>query len=196
MPSPERFRTIVADPPWQLKAGPGFHGRGDGRRGHGPTRDLPYDTMTVEDIAGLPVADVAEDHSHLYLWTVNAYIPAAYEVARAWGFQPSTLLTWCKAPMGSGLGGAYGISTEFCLFARRGSLPAHGKSNTTRWRWKRRYDDRGKPQHSAKPLDFIHLVESMSPGPYVELFSRERQPRLGWSYWGNQSLRTATLPTR
>lgn len=190
---PSPFRTIVADPPWQLKAGPGFFGRGDSRQGQGPSRNLAYKTMTVADICALPVQDVAARDAHLYLWTVNAYLPAAYEVARAWGFTPSTMLTWCKAPMGSGLGGAYGISTEFCLFARRGSLASTGKTNTTWYRWKRPYDERGKPRHSAKPHAFTELVESMSPGPYVELFSRATQPRSGWSYWGDESLGTADL---
>jgi N6-adenosine-specific RNA methylase IME4 len=81
----------------------------------------------------------------------------------------------------------------WALYARRGTLAATGKTNSTWFRWTRRYDERGKPWHSAKPLAFLDLVESMSPGPYLELFSRETDPRLGWSYWGHESLATATL---
>ena len=149
--------------------------------------------MSIEEIAALPVGDVAARAAHLYIWTINAYVPAAYDVARAWGFEPSTLLVWCKAPMGSGLGGAYGISTEFCLFARRGSLAAKTKKRTTWYQWKRPYDERGKPKHSAKPPQFLSLVEDVSPGPYLELFSRTTDARPGWSYWGNESLATARL---
>jgi N6-adenosine-specific RNA methylase IME4 len=46
--------------------------------------------------------------------------------------------------------------------------------------------------HSVKPDAFYDLVESVSPGPYVELFAR--RARLGdWSYWGNESLGTAEM---
>jgi hypothetical protein len=69
-----------------------------------------------------PIGDLAEQDAHLYLWTTNGFLRDAYEVVEAWGFKPSTLLTWCKAPMGIGLGGAYTITTEFVIYARRGKL--------------------------------------------------------------------------
>jgi N6-adenosine-specific RNA methylase IME4 len=40
--------------------------------------------------------------------------------------------------------------------------------------------------HSAKPEAFLDLVESVSPGPYLELFARRN--RLGWDTWGNEAL--------
>jgi MT-A70 protein len=42
-----------------------------------------------------------------------------------------------------------------------------------------------KREHSRKPDEFYDIVESCSPGPYLELFARG--PRKGWSVWGNQS---------
>ena len=148
------------------------------------SRDLPYPTMSLEKICGLPVESLAADNAHLYLWTINRYVEAAYEVARAWGFTPSTLLTWIKQPMGGGLGGAFGISTEFVLFCRRGSLPAKTRVTGTWFPWKRPYDERGKPKHSAKPEELQTMVEQVSPGPYLELFARRK--RHGWSSWGNE----------
>jgi hypothetical protein len=71
---------------------------------------------------GAARGDLAEDDAHLYLWTTNGFLRDGYDVVEAWGFKPSTLLTWCKAPMGIGLGGAYTITTEFVIYARRGSL--------------------------------------------------------------------------
>lgn len=194
----KRFPTIVADPPWDVPTGPmsgggmaeGFVG------GDGQSRPLSYPTLSVEEIASLPVSAVAQPAAHLYLWTINRYVEDAYAVARAWGFRPSTMLVWAKNPMGGGLGSdAFGISTEFILFCRRGVLPARERFNTTWFNWKRRYDERGKPQHSAKPPELIDLVERVSPGPYLELFSRERQPHCGWFYYGNESLQTAELPS-
>lgn len=185
------FSCVVADPPWQVKAGPAgapYVLDEDGvQRWDGvsrPSRDLPYPSMTVEEIAALPVREMVARDSHLYLWTINAYVEESYSVARAWGFEPSTLLVWGKAPMGGGLGGSYGISTEFILFCRRGSLKAKGRVTGTWFNWKRPYDERGKPKHSAKPEAFQTMVEQVSPGPYLKLFARRKRP--GWASWGNE----------
>jgi N6-adenosine-specific RNA methylase IME4 len=183
------FSCIVADPPWAVKAGPaqgGYTLNADGKQVWDgvsrPSRELEYPTMTVEEICALKVP-VAKD-AHLYLWTINAYVEASYRVARAWGFEPSTLLVWAKTPFGGGLGGTFGISTEFVLFCRRGSLRAKKRVTGTWWNWKRQYNADGKPQHSAKPEAFQNMVESVSPGPYLEMFAR--RPRPNWTAWGNE----------
>jgi N6-adenosine-specific RNA methylase IME4 len=176
-----QYATIVADPPWQVMAGPlnGREGFGDAT---GASRPLAYPSMTVEQIKALQVP-AAED-AHLYLWTTSGYLPAAFDVAKAWGFTYSTTLVWAKNVMGGGLGGAYGISTEYVLFCRRGSLKAHGRVGGTWFNWKRPYDERGKPRHSAKPREFFAMVEEVSPGPYLEMFARDK--REGWHAWGNE----------
>lgn len=180
-----QYATIVADPPWDVKAGPGHNGpEGWENNTATQTKPLPYPTMTVDEIAALDVPAAAS--SHLYLWTINAYIESAYTVARAWGFKPSTLIVWAKNPMGGGLGGAWGITTEYVLYARKGSLPNIGRVTGTWFNWKRAYDERGKPKHSAKPPQFLDLVEQISPGPYLEMFARSQ--RLGWDSWGYDAL--------
>jgi N6-adenosine-specific RNA methylase IME4 len=186
-----RYRTIVADPPWKVMGGSLAGGVGEGFIFDGVPRSkpLPYPTMTVDEIAELRVRDLALDDAALYLWTVNAYVEQVYDVARAWGFKPSTLCVWSKAPMGGGLGGTFGISTEYFLYARRGSPPERRTTGTC-FTWKRHYVN-GKPSHSAKPDAFYDLTESVSDGPYLELFAR--RARLGWDYWGNESLGTAEL---
>ncbi len=183
-----KFATIVADPPWEVKAGRamGAYKVVDGKQvwPAGETavaRPLAYPTMTVPEIAALAVP--AADDCHLYLWTINRYVDEAFDVARAWGFKYSTLLTWAKNPKGSGLGGCYGISSEYVLFCRRGTLAAKADVNTTWFNWKRPYKN-GYPQHSAKPPEFYTMVEHVSPGPYLEMFAR--QPRAGWAVWGNE----------
>lgn len=144
--------------------------------------------LSVEEIAALPVADLAAQSAHLYLWMINRHIEAAYRVARAWGFKPSQLLVWAKTPRGLGAGGHYVSTTEFVLFARRGvegSNPIR-RSDSTWWNWKRPEDGTG-PCHSRKPDGFLDLVEQVSPGPYAELFAR--RARFGWDYpIGDQSL--------
>lgn len=182
-----RFRTIVADPPWRVKAGPYRSGYAEGwvNRGDGRSRDLPYPTMTVDQIASMPVNTLADTDAHLYLWTINRYLRSAFDIVERWGFRYSTTLVWAKTPMGGGLGGSYGISTEFIIYARRGvNSPGSGRVGRTWFNWKRPYDDRGKPRHSAKPHEFYEMVETVSPGPRAELFAREA--RSGWSVWGNE----------
>lgn len=185
-----RYRTVVADPPWEIGSFPALNSVGtmgwkrDGTEGVKPP---PFETMTIDEIKALPVADLAEQDAHLYLWTFNRHLEAAYSVARAWGFRPSQLLTWCKPPMG-GLGGAFTQSSEYVLFCRRGTLAAIGKAGSTWFQWPRHrhYTATGYTQHSVKPDAFLDLVEQVSPGPYLEMFARRN--RIGWDTWGDQAL--------
>jgi N6-adenosine-specific RNA methylase IME4 len=177
------YRTLVVDPPWPQKGGGSLKGREGFLDAGGPSLALPYKTMTLLAIAGLRIP--AERDAHLYLWTTSGFLRDAFQVMSAWGFDYSTTLVWAKAPIGKGLGGAYGIATEFVLFGRRGSLPALSKVGRNWFTWKRPYDERGKPQHSAKPEEFYAMVEQVSPGPYLDMFAR--RPRLGWDVWGDQA---------
>lgn len=177
----DHYRCVVVDPPWPQKAGGPLRGR-EGFVDTDRSLPMPYPVMSIDEIAELTVGQLASKDAHLYLWTTNRFLPDAFRVVGAWGFTYSTTLVWAKAPIGAGLGGAYGIATEFVLYARRGKLTANGRVGRNWWNWKRPYDSRGKPQHSSKPPDFFQTVESVSPGPYLELFAREK--RAGWDGWG------------
>lgn len=168
-----KYRTIVADPPWRMsRAG---LTKVDSRKF--------YSTMPVETVCGLPVEHLAEPDAHLWLWGVNGLLEDAYRVVRAWGFYPVTLVTWCKS--GPGIGHYLRNNTEHCILASRGKpLTPTNKPLSTWYVWPRR-------AHSQKPEAFYDLVEQVSPGPYVELFSRRH--RLGWDVWGDQSANTAKL---
>lgn len=172
------YRTIVADPPWAVKRleSPGSCNFGDHTQ---PLRSvrLSYPTMSTVEIAALPVGDLAAADAHLYVWTINRYVEDTYAIARGWGFEPKTLLTWAKAPMGLGPGGAFSQTTEHVLFCRRGRDVRLSRADSTWWHWKR-------GRHSAKPEAFQDMVETVSPGPYLELFARRK--RLGWDVWGNE----------
>ena len=168
------YRTIVADPPWIMPKGSGKRSACEKPWTIAP-RPPPYSMMTNDEIAGLPVADLVGVDAHLYLWTTGFHLRNAYAIAEAWGFRFSQILTWCKPPRGIGPGWAFSNTNEFVLFCRRGSLPYHGRIDTTWWAWSRGL-------HSVKPSAFLDVVEHVSPGPYVELFARA--PRLGWDSWG------------
>jgi N6-adenosine-specific RNA methylase IME4 len=181
-----KYRTIVADPPWQMPSGGTYAGAARWASNRRRPSDLPYETMTVDEVADLPVQDWAENNAHLYLWVPNVHLEASYGVARAWGFKPSQVLVWAKTPRGLGLGGAFTNTTEYVLFCRRGSLKPLERVDTTWFHWTRPHNN-----HSAKPEAFLDLVERVSPGPYLEMFAR--RARFGWDYWGDQSLETAEV---
>lgn len=185
------YRTIVADPPWSIGSIPGMPRVSEGGPGKGPMNGVktkrrtepPYVMMPLEEIKALPVASLAEPDAHLYLWTINRYLEDTYEVARAWGFRPAQILVWAKPPRGTFIG-TYSSTTEFCLFCRRGTLPAKTRIDSTWFPWGR------SNTHSRKPEAFFDMVERVSPGPYVELFSR--RARLGWDYrWHDGDLVSA-----
>jgi N6-adenosine-specific RNA methylase IME4 len=178
------YRTIVAGPPWDYgKDKLTFKWREGRPSGHGKPF-LSYPTMSVDEIAALPVANLAESDSHLYVWTTQRDLWDARDIVRAWGFEPSTILTWCKRPTGFSLGGTFGKASEFIVFARRGSLKALTRTNRDWWEW-------GRGAHSQKPDAFLDIVESVSPGPYLEMFARRQ--RLGWDTWGDQALQHVEL---
>ena len=144
----------------------------------GLTTKLPYKTMPLEAFAALPVSDLAEPAAHLYVWTTNRFLEEAYGIVRGWGFRPpAQLLTWCKPPMGVGFGGAFTTTTEFVVFARRGTLARRPAAGLVVVEVVTTVRD-GYIAHSAKPDDFLDLVEQVSPSPRLEMFARRQ--RLGW----------------
>lgn len=186
-----RYQTIVADPPWPYPDDHRGLGIGRGSRawagGSRERRKPPYSSMTVEEIAALPVRDFSEGRAHLYLWTTSRHLPVSFGIIEAWGFRYAQTLTWAKPPGPAMLGGSFAPSTEFVLFCRRGTLAAKEKVGTSWFAWPRN----PAGSHSRKPEAFLDLVERVSPGPYLELFARRQ--RLGWDTWGNESLEHVAL---
>lgn len=173
-----RFGTILADPPWR------FQNR-TGKVAPEHKRLSRYDTMTWKEIAALPVAEVAADKSHCYLWTPNALVPEAMRVMEEWGFTYKTMLVWHKIRKdggsdGRGVGFYYRNVTEPILFGVRGHMrtlpPGRSQVNLLATR---------KREHSRKPDELYPIIEACSPGLYLELFAR--YPRDGWTAWGNEA---------
>ncbi len=175
----KKYKTIYADPPWQ------FSNR-TGKMAPENKKLNRYATMKLEDIKQLPVEEVAEEKSHLYLWVPNALLPEGLEVMKAWGFEYKTNIIWEKVrkdgmPDGRGVGFYFRNVTEILLFGIKGdknrTLQA-GRSQVNLLRSIKR-------EHSRKPDEFIQLIESCSPGPYLEMFARG--DRANWDMWGNQA---------
>lgn len=162
-----RFATIVIDPPWDW----GDEGDVDQMGRARPD----YATMPYEKMLELSVADRADTDCHLYLWITNRSLPKGFALLEAWGFRYITCLTWIKPSFG--LGNYFRGQSEQVLFGVKGSQPLKRKDASTVF-----YAPRGLQGHSSKPIEFYDFVESCSPGPYLEIFSR--QERNDWTAWG------------
>jgi N6-adenosine-specific RNA methylase IME4 len=165
-------RTVVADPPWWPKLHANTVGRTVGPYRAGPQRY--YKLMKLDEI--IRFCPETQGKAHLWLWTVNQHLDWGYLVARAWGFEPQQIITWCKPTLGIG---QFQCNTEQVLVCRKGGPAGNSFGNThgTHFSWPRR-------RHSEKPDEFFTLVEKVSPGPYLEMFARKR--RKGWASMGDQ----------
>jgi len=174
-----RFATVLADPPWR------FINR-TGKMAPEHRRLSRYQTMSAAEIAALPVPGIAAERSHLYLWVPNALLMEGLRVMEGWGFRYKTNLVWYKVrkdggPDGRGVGFYFRNVTELLLFGVR------GRSNRTLDPGRRQVNllATKKREHSRKPEEQYAIIESCSPGPYLELFARGTRP--GWTGWGLQA---------
>jgi len=174
----ELFGTVLVDPPWR------FLNR-TGKVAPEHRRLARYETMTAKEIAGLPVAELVARQSHCYLWAPNALLAEGLMVLENWGFTYKANLVWHKVRKdggsdGRGVGFYFRNVTELVLFGTRGQLrtlaPGRRQVNLISSR---------KREHSRKPDELYDVIESCSPGPFLELFARHG--REGWTAWGNEA---------
>lgn len=186
----QEYRTIVADPPWPYNL--------TGTRSstaHRPNASAHVASAAPERYGAMSIADLCAlrpptaDDAHLYLWTTNAFMVEAHQIARAWGFKTKTICTWGKIQADGitpshRMGHYFRGATEHWIFGVRGKLRLARTDLPTLFLWPRY-------PHSVKPDAFYDLVESASPGPYLEMFSR--RARLGWDTWGDEALHGTEL---
>ncbi len=174
-----KFATVLADPPWR------FANR-TGKMAPEHRRLSRYETMSFDDIYGLPVNEITEDISHLYLWVPNALLAEGLETMKRWGFTYKTNIVWHKIRKdggsdGRGVGFYFRNVTELVLFGTKGTGartldPGRTQVNLIATR---------KREHSRKPDELYPIIESCSWGPFLEMFARHDQD--GWVQWGNEA---------
>ena len=167
----KKYNIIYADPPWSYN-----ENWGNGAVKH------HYSTMRLQDIVSLPVASIADDNCHLYLWVTNPFIVEGLEVCKAWGFEYKQLITWVKTYKSGepvmGLGYYFRVCTEHCIFGVKGRLPRLNKGL-------KNLVIAPKAKHSEKPGEMRDLIVRHSGDlPRIELFARQKAP--GWDAWGNE----------
>lgn len=196
-----QYRTILADPPWPFQWGGGKGGR---RRRE---TELGYKTMSIAEIIAMPEPHefAHPDGCNLFMWATDEVYREgqAVAVARAWGFEPvGPAIVWAKDNFGTGLFPRPGHELLMVCRTRgvkalwnRGEdgkfvRPIRATHSVQRWTQARATKNGGKV-HSRKPEDAADLCEIVSPGPYLEMFSR--RTRFGWDSWGDQALNHVSL---
>ena len=168
----KKYKTIIVDPPWDINQGGTY-----GAVNH-------YDLMTLDRIKALPVADLAQENSHVWLWTTNGTLRHGFDVLEAWGFTPRSVFTWVKPRFT--LGNYLRNATEHMLLGTRGKAPVLCRNQPT---WG--FFPLGK--HSEKPFEQYEIFERVSPGPYLELFARRKHSDR-WDVWGNEVKSDIDIP--
>lgn len=175
-----RYDVILADPPWKFEYWVPDQGKKDGSR----AAEAHYPVMTTPEICGLPIAQLGEENSILFLWGVWPRLRDIFDVMEAWNYEYKTIgFVWVKAKK-SGFGHFMGMgyytrsNTEPCFIGVRGSMPveAHDVLQLIYYPVKR---------HSQKPDGQYNKIERLYPNKrYLELFARNK--REGWDSWGNE----------
>ena len=160
----KRFGTIYIDPPWPYE-----------NQATRAATDNHYRTMTLDEIAALPVRDLALDDAHIHLWTTNAFLFECKALLEAWDFEYKGVLVWVKP--GLGIGNYWRVAHEFLLLGIRGNAPFLDHSQLS-------WFEAERLAHSEKPDDVREMIEAVSPGPYLELFARKSVD--GWIVWGDE----------
>lgn len=158
-----KYHTILADPPWSKEQ--------KGKLG----AEQHYDLMSMDEISKLPINELLDEQGHLYLWVTNAVLEDAFKLIRDWGLTYRSIFTWVKPRLG--LGNYMRNCSEQLLLATKGKAPVlyHGQPN---WSFLPVQD------HSHKPEEVYEIIERLSPGPYLEMFARQKHP--GWHVWGRE----------
>lgn len=190
----QRFRGLIADPAWPFDDALTMSGTPRGVEAN-------YASMAVEDIAALPVAQIAADNALLGMWCPSALLAEGLYVMKAWGFDLKGTFVWVKTTkagwlpaddtdlvyydgdpsktgLAFGMGHTFRQCHELALIGARGSVQVASRSE-------RSVCTAYNTGHSVKP-DILHeRIERLIPGgPYIELFARRRY--LGWTTVGNE----------
>lgn len=171
-----KYNIVYADPPWRYK-----ESWGNGTNAH------TYKTLSVDEIKALPVEQITDKDSHLYLWVTNPFLAEGLAVCDAWGFEYKTLLTWVKTYTDGtpemGMGYYFRGCTEHVLFGVKGKLKIKNKITKNMFhlvnpRWL-------GGMHSSKPSEVRDwIVDWTGDLPRIELFARQKVE--GWDAWGNE----------
>lgn len=177
LPPPKgQSQVLYADPPWNY-SNTGFD---QSAQQHYPT--IPTIKLcSPEEWLKLPIAEILEPRSVLFLWVTYPFAREGFQICEAWGFQYKAQMVWVK-DRSPGMGWFVKSRHELLYIATRGQElhPSIQPDSVL---------VSPVTSHSEKPKEVRHLIEQMYTGPYIELFAREKLPNNEfpkWRSWGNE----------
>lgn len=169
----KKYTVIYADPPWRYQ-----------QKSLSGAAENHYPTMSIQELCELPVDELADKDSMLFLWTTFPMLSEALQLIKAWGFTYKTVaFVWVKQNKKSptwfyGLGFWTRSNAEICLLAKRGK-PKRNSASV------HQLIIAPVEKHSKKPDETRKRIEQlMGDVPRVELFARQKSE--GWDVWGNE----------
>jgi len=165
----KQYQIIYADPPYSYR-----NKRTGGSLKSGSASKYP--TLQINDIAKLPIGQIADKDCALFLWTTTPMLQDAFQIMNEWGFEYKTAIYWRKI-MSLGMGYWFRGQVEVCLLGIRGKVKAFRIQ-------KANFIQTKALKHSEKPEEMRKLIEATGLEPRIELFARRKVE--GWDSWGNE----------
>lgn len=165
-----KYRIIYADPPWK------YGNSGVGIDNYGPA-ERHYPSLSIDELCQLPVNELIEDDSVLFMWVTSPLLEECFPVIKAWGFKYKTSFVWDKVK--HNFGHYNSVRHELLLVCVRGSCTPDVNQL---------FDSvitEERTEHSRKPETFRKIIDTIYPnGKRIELFARSKAE--GWEIWGNE----------
>ncbi|CAD2084679.1 mRNA (N6-adenosine)-methyltransferase, putative [Plasmodium vinckei lentum] len=159
--------VVMADPPWDIHM------------------DLPYGTMTDNEMKHLPV-QLIQDEGMIFLWVTGRAMELARECLQIWGYKRVEEILWVKTNhlqriIRTGRTGHWiNHSKEHCLVGIKGNPVINRNIDCNVIVSEVR-------ETSRKPDEIYTLIERMCPQNLkIELFGRPHNVRRNWITLGNQ----------
>ncbi|GAA5847230.1 hypothetical protein JCM9279_006149 [Rhodotorula babjevae] len=177
-----KYDVVVADPPWAIH------------------QELPYGTLTDDEMMRMPVGEMQDEGGLLFLWVTGRAMELGRECLKAWGYERIDELVWIKTNQLQGLirtgrtGHWLNHSKEHCLVAvRKSATDPTAHPRLPSW-FNKGLDTQvllaEVRQTSRKPDELYDMIERIvggrAKGRKVELFGRTHNLRSGWWTLGNQ----------
>ena len=167
-----KYQVIVVDPPWEVKKL--THKKRPNQV------EMDYPTMSLVDIANLPVGSLCDSRGFCFLWTTQKYLFDAKTILNHWGFNHLLTMVWEKTYGRSSGMPLFGFrwNAEFILVGTKGKVELWPKRKLIPAVFQA-----PNVRHSEKPDLFYKMVEELG-APRIDLFARKK--REGWDVWGNE----------
>lgn len=166
----ETFRVIYADPAWS------YNDKQDTPQLGGAAKH--YDTMSINELCKLPVNNISEKNSILFLWVTSPLLEDAFKVVNSWGFKYKTSFIWDKIK--HNMGHYNSVRHEILLVCTKGSCTPDNKKlyNSVQ--------SIERKNHSEKPVEFLNIIDDLyNYGNKLEMFCRKIKKK-NWYGWGNE----------